>query len=194
MKKLIDLKQLTNTKYLNFFDAEYLGDEKNSYHYYFASRRKVEDLSVNNTSKIYADAVRILPYYKKDNQIYVVLIKEFRHPLNRYIYSTPAGCIDEGEEPIKSAIRELKEETGATVKSIVQVSPPAYSSAGLTDETIVVFEAEVELGGMQELGETEEIFVESVLLKDIPSFIQSHEFGYQSQMHLLMFYYKNLKE
>ena len=135
--------------------------------------------------------MRILPYFKKENRLYVVLIKEFRHPLNRYIYSTPAGCIDEGETQVESAIRELKEETGASVKNIVQVAPPAYSTAGLTDETIIAFEAEVELNGEQQLGKTEEIYVETIALSEIPKFIQTHEFGYQSQMHLMLFYEKN---
>ena len=43
MKKLIDIKQLTKTKYLNLFDATYIAEKGNTYHYYFASRRKVEE-------------------------------------------------------------------------------------------------------------------------------------------------------
>ena len=96
-----------------------------------------------------ADAVRILPYVKKDNKIYLVLEKEYRTPLDKYIYGTPAGLIDKGETPIESAKRELYEEIGANVVSIEQLSNKLYSSAGLTDESVIVFFAQVELTGTQ---------------------------------------------
>jgi len=66
----------------------------------------------------------------------MVITKEFRVPLNGYEYGFPAGLIDIGESPIEAATRELKEETGLDVESIISVSPPIYSSAGLTDESV----------------------------------------------------------
>ncbi len=193
MKKLINLKQLTNTQYLNFFDATYTSDGKSSYHYYFASRRNTKDLSVNNLNKEIVDAVRILPYFKKEGKIYIVLIKEFRHPINRYIYGTPAGCVEKGEEPLESAIREVEEEIGATVKNIQPAFPFAYADTGVTDEVIASYEAEVELNKEQKLDDIEEIELLTVELSEIPSFIEKHQFCIQSQTHLLMFYYKNFK-
>ena len=40
------------------------------------------------------------------------LIRVYRHPLGDYVWEVPRGFIDEDEEPIAAARRELKEETG----------------------------------------------------------------------------------
>ena len=42
----------------------------------------------------------------------LVLVRQFRKPLEKTILEIPAGKIDPGEEPIKTAASELKEETG----------------------------------------------------------------------------------
>ena len=68
----------------------------------------------NGLSKPY-DLVRhrgaavIIPLLSKDK---VVLIKQFRPVLGRYIIELPAGSIDKGEKPSACAKRELIEETG----------------------------------------------------------------------------------
>ena len=67
----------------------------------------------------------------------LVVTKEFRLPIGDYEYGFPAGLIDDNEKPEKTAIRELKEETGLDVTEILYVSPPAISSAGLSDESVV---------------------------------------------------------
>ncbi len=50
----------------------------------------------------------ILPY--EDGHVY--LIKQYRYPLNGYIWEIPAGTLEEGESPEECARRELEEETG----------------------------------------------------------------------------------
>ena len=42
----------------------------------------------------------------------LVMIRQYRYPLQRYILERPAGAIDAGEEPIEAAARELLEEAG----------------------------------------------------------------------------------
>ena len=44
----------------------------------------------------------------------LVLIREYRFPLDAEIYSLPAGLIDPGETPGQAAAREMEEETGLT--------------------------------------------------------------------------------
>lgn len=191
MKVIKNINKVTNLKYLNLYQAIYDVDGK-EFIYNFASRRNVGELVCQGLDKV--DAVRILPYIIKDKEIYVVLIKEFRYPLNQYIYSTPAGLVDNNEDTITSAKREVEEEIGGKVLSITKVQGMAYSSAGLTDETLECFEAEVEMGGAQALEEFEDINYELVRLDNLLNFIDTHKFGMQSALQLREFYYKKKLE
>ena len=191
MKKLKEIKKVTDLKYLNMYQNIYSCDGGEEIVYNYASRRDFSNLNANGTKKV--DAVRIVPYYKKDGKIFVVLIKEFRHALNQYIFSTPAGLVDEGELTEQSAKRELEEEIGASVISIKSVSKPAYSSAGLTDEMLECFEAEVKLDKEQKLDKNEEITYFDVPLENLLDFIDNNEFCLQSALQLKYFYYKNSK-
>ena len=192
MAKLIDIKKQTNNKYLNMYEATYQ-NEKAKFPYYIASRReKVEDLElVTHAKKV--DAVRFLPYYTdKSGKLFVVLIKEFRFAINDYIYSIPAGLVDEGETTEQACFREAKEETGAKVLSAVLSEPASYMLAGMTDECVVSYECEIELEGKNHLDGNEEIDVLSVALEDIPEFLNSHSVGLVSRFQLRAFYYKQM--
>lgn len=60
---------------------------------------------------IHSGAVMLIPLLD-DGQ--VVLERQFRYPLNRTFIEFPAGKIDQGEAPLETAMRELREETGYT--------------------------------------------------------------------------------
>src|SRR3989344_6590764 len=55
------------------------------------------------------DGVAILPI---DRNGYVYLVDEFSFVLNKRLITAPKGAIEDGEEPISAAKRELKEEVG----------------------------------------------------------------------------------
>jgi ADP-ribose pyrophosphatase len=42
----------------------------------------------------------------------VVMERQYRYPLRQHVYELPAGKIDPGEDPLRTAQRELLEETG----------------------------------------------------------------------------------
>jgi len=46
----------------------------------------------------------------------LVMERQFRYPLGRDMFELPAGKIDPGEDPLETARRELKEETGYTAQ------------------------------------------------------------------------------
>lgn len=52
----------------------------------------------------------------------VVLIKQFRKPIEQVIWEIPAGKLEIGETPKECAIRELKEETGYSA-DLIKVFP-----------------------------------------------------------------------
>lgn len=69
----------------------------------------------------------------------VLLIRQFRHAADGFIYEIPAGKLD-GEEPRVCAERELREETGCSAQRIEHVYT-FYTTPGFTDERIHAFMA-----------------------------------------------------
>ncbi len=54
-------------------------------------------------------SVGIIPIINNDE---IMLIKQYRHAVNKYLIEIPAGKIENKETPIEAAKRELEEETG----------------------------------------------------------------------------------
>lgn len=189
MKNLVDIQQLTKVNYLNLYKYTFLLENNRKKEYYFASRRNIDDLASKCKDKV--DAVRALPYIKRDNKIYIVLIREFRYAINDYIYGLPAGLVDENEEPKITVKRELEEEIGADVIKLEKVQNNSFTSAGLSDEAIECFEAEVVLNKKQRLEVDEDITYIQIELDDILNFVDNNKFGLQSALQLKLFYYKN---
>jgi len=88
----------------------------------------------------------------------LILVKQFRPPLNAETLELPAGLIECGETEQTTALKELREETGY-VGQIVNIGPPLYNSPGLTDEQVTPVMIEVTEKGNQDLQEDELIEV-----------------------------------
>lgn len=97
-----------------------------------------------------------------DEEGRLVLVRQYRHALGRETLEIPAGRLEQGEEPLAAAQRELEEETGLTAKrwTLLRVLAPA---PGFCSERIHLFRAEglreVPGGGLP-ADEDEEIAVE----------------------------------
>jgi ADP-ribose pyrophosphatase len=68
----------------------------------------------------------------------VLLIRQFRHAADGFIWEVPAGRLDPGETPEDCARRELAEETGMRAR-VVEPLTTIYTTPGFTDERIHLF-------------------------------------------------------
>jgi len=68
----------------------------------------------------------------------IILVKQYRKPLERSLIEIPAGRIEEGEDPKVTAIRELEEETGYTTDDLKFVTS-FYTSPGFANEIIYLY-------------------------------------------------------
>jgi len=68
----------------------------------------------------------------------VLLIRQFRHAADGFIWEVPAGRLDAGETPETCAHRELEEETGMRAR-IMEPLTTIYTTPGFTDERIHLF-------------------------------------------------------
>ena len=68
----------------------------------------------------------------------VLLIRQFRHATERYVWEIPAGRLEPGEPPEACARRELEEEAGVTAGDLRRLTT-IYTTPGFTDERIHLF-------------------------------------------------------
>jgi ADP-ribose pyrophosphatase len=70
----------------------------------------------------------------------ILLERQFRYPLRRHFIELPAGKIDPGEEPLRTAQRELREECGYEAARWRHLGT-LHPAIGFADEHIELFEA-----------------------------------------------------
>ena len=137
MKKYTKIHKLSDNKFLNLFKLDALTDSGRPFDYFFVSRRKADEIKII-TKKLAAEGVVIYPVLKDDPDK-IVMIRQYRYPLDEYLYELPAGLIDAGETPEEAAVREMKEETGLDFEVYTDGNEayrrPFFMGAGFTDES-----------------------------------------------------------
>ena len=137
MKKYTAVRKLTDNRFLNLYEMDALTNTGAPFNYYFASRNSEEKLPLL-TGKLCSNGIVIYPIWKR-NPEKIVMLRQYRYPLDAWLYELPAGLIDEGETASEAAVREMKEETGLTFTPYEGGNPsyrrPVYLGAGLTDDT-----------------------------------------------------------
>lgn len=132
--------KLTNSKWLNMFEVSYV-DPAGRIRAWQTVTRAAEPKCITGEYNT-PDAVVIVPYHTAAAKL--VITREFRVPLADYEYGFPAGLVDKGETITQAARRELREETGLRLTRCIRISPPLYSSAGMTDESVSMVYGECE--------------------------------------------------
>ncbi|MGB5745882.1 MAG: NUDIX hydrolase [Desulfobacterales bacterium] len=126
--------KLTNLKWLNMFEVVYKDKNGRNKSWQIATRAKQPKCVSGRYTD--PDAVVIVAFHTAKNKI--VITREYRVPLADFEYGFPAGLVDDGERVEQAVRRELKEETGLTLTRVISISPPVYSSAGMTDESVAM--------------------------------------------------------
>ena len=86
-------------------------------------------------------AVVIIPLLKSSNE--VILVRQYRPPVDGFVIEFPAGLIDDGETAATTAQRELIEETGYHC-SVIAVSDNTYNSPGMSGERTEIALVEID--------------------------------------------------
>jgi ADP-ribose pyrophosphatase len=79
---------------------------------------------------------------------HIILIKQYRYAVNRWLWELPAGSVDEGEEPEAAARRECHEEIGQVPETVVRLGS-LLPTPGYCDEEMFFFR----LSGLRETDE-----------------------------------------
>ncbi|MGE8204406.1 NUDIX hydrolase [Heyndrickxia sp. NPDC080065] len=68
----------------------------------------------------------------------IILVEQYRKPMDRALVEIPAGKLEPGEEPELTARRELEEETGYDCEGLEHIIS-FYTSPGFADELIHLY-------------------------------------------------------
>lgn len=108
-------------------------------------------------------AVAIIPITEEGK---IIMIKQFRKPVNEVLLELPAGKLDKNEDPLLCAARELKEETGYEAENIKFLFE-FYTSPGFSNEIMYLYVATHLTAGEAVPDEGEYIEMESHTLEKL---------------------------
>jgi ADP-ribose pyrophosphatase len=137
MATIDKITQLTENRFLSMYEVDGHNSKGHVSHYMVASRAQDIDHLKIKTRENNVDGVIIYALYgeKKDR---VVLIRQYRYPVDRYVYELPAGLTEKGEDFHITAARELHEETGLDFTPLhpdPMYEEARFTTIGLTDES-----------------------------------------------------------
>ncbi len=105
----------------------------------------------------------------------VVLVEQFRHGINQQSLETPGGIIDDDDDPEKTAVRELEEETGYVPQKVLALGVLRPNPALINNTCHVFAGIGCEPRGVQNLEPSEDITVTRVPLESLPGLIHRGE-------------------
>ena len=156
------IETLYESRFLKCYDLQYAEGK----HYYAASRRAKEDLVAKMPDaefrKMLPDAVTVaVVLHLPGGDTRLLMNYEYRYPVGQFLLSPVAGLLDpeDRQSPnplVNAAIREIREETGLTVRErdrVYVLNPCAFCTPGITDESNAFLCAEITLDDPGELNQ-----------------------------------------
>lgn len=135
-KKYRGTKKLTENPFLNLYEIEALRKTGEEFRYYFVSRDDEEHIKIKTHAKEAAGMAVYAVTAERPHRL--VMIRQYRYPVDEYLYELPAGLIEAGETMEQAAVREMKEETGLDFTPYEGGEPcfrkPLYLAPGFSDE------------------------------------------------------------
>ena len=112
----------------------------------------------------------------------VVVIRQYRHGVQEILCEFPGGVVEDGEDPMQGAKRELLEETGYVASKLIEVGR-FYPNPALQANTLFFYLAlDAEKVDVQKLDEAEDIEVDLVSMDELIAMAKRGEFPHGLQV------------
>jgi len=125
------------------------------------------------------DIVAIFPVNKEGK---VVLVKQYKHGIQKILLELPGGYIEKNETPLQAAIRELLEETGYSSNQITKIGTVINDSSNASNIIHVFLAERVSKKHLQSLDLNEEILIELIDIHKLKEFIISGKITAQTSI------------
>lgn len=189
-----DVRKLTDSKYLNLFEMDAIGQSGAHFNYYFASRSKESEIRIK-TQNTKPEGMCVYAI-KEDDPEQLLMVNQYRYPVDMYMYEVPAGLVEEGETPEECAIREIKEETGLDFTPIHDIDEaagrPYVFAQGISDEMGVnVYGTVRGVFSKELLEDTERIDAFFVTKEEAKRILREEVLSMRAQFMLMHFIHSN---
>lgn len=179
--RLISFNKIKDGRYLKNYELEYENRAGKIKKYEIVSRSEI-DSPKNLGERI--SGVSIVALFEDK----LLLLKEFRMAVNKYIYNLCAGMLEENETMEECIARELHEETGLRVKEIVAILPPSYAAVGISDIQTQIAIVKVEgILSNEFLSENEEIEAGFYSKAEVKALLEKEKFSSRAQVMAYFF-------
>lgn len=183
----MELKNLTKVKdgkYLKNYELEYLNKGGKTKKYEIVSHSEITSAKELGEK---VSGVSIVALYEGK----LLLLKEFRMAVNRYVYNLCAGMMEKGETIEDTIRRELHEETGLCVDEVIDILPPSYAAVGFSDvqTRIAIIKAKGILSD-EFLSDNEDIEARFYTKDEVKVLLQTEKFSSRAQV-MAYFYVNN---
>jgi ADP-ribose pyrophosphatase len=121
----------------------------------------------------------------------ILLVRQFRYPLQKFILELPAGKLDSGQSPADTIKRELEEEAGFHT-NVLEYACAFYTSPGISDELIHLFVARDLIEVPQRLEEGEHITIEAYTIEECLQKIKTGEIADGKTILGILWYCMNI--
>ena len=178
--QLIKLDKVKDGRYLKNYELTYENKAGKEKTYEIVSRKEL-----NSISDIGSQPSGVSIIATKDDRL--LLLREFRMGVNKFIYNLCAGMLEEQESIEECIKRELYEETGLKVRKFLDILPPSYSAVAISDVKTYIAFVEAEGDFEEHSSENEQIEAHFYTRDEVKNMLATEEFSSRAQLAAYFF-------
>ena len=173
--KLLGMEKVKDGKYLKNYELTYINKAGKEKKYEIVSRSEITGPEAIGQRM---SGVSIVAYHEDK----MLLLREFRMGVNRFVYNLCAGMINDGESLEECIQRELYEETGLNVKKIRCILPPSFAAVAFSDVKTQIAFVDVEGSFEDHTSENEQITACFYSKEEVRELLETEEFSSRAQI------------
>ncbi len=178
--KLLGMEKVKDGKYLKNYELTYINKAGKEKKYEIVSRSEITGPEAIGQRM---SGVSIVAYHEDK----MLLLREFRMGVNRFVYNLCAGMINDGESLEECIQRELYEETGLNVKKIRCILPPSFAAVAFSDVKTQIAFVDVEGNFEDHTSENEQITACFYSKEEVHELLETEEFSSRAQIAAYFF-------